>query len=139
MIAPDGVYYMLDGVEDPYKHIGIRVVNPKGKNYNPDKATFIQFFDDRLLSKEKQADTKNLHFDYDSAPSDHYDITTHQDSVQPYAFEIDPNDKKLAVFKDGKNTVLLKDLQDEKGAKFVRDFLNFPNFSIVTKNQAWSE
>ena len=88
-IRPDGE------AVNPYEHIGVRIVNnPNNKDYDANKSTYIQFFDDRLLSEEKQNDTKNLHFDYDSAPQDHYEITSHQDSVQPYAFEIDAKDKK---------------------------------------------
>jgi len=116
----------IDG-ENPYEHIGVRLVNAKGKNYDKTKPTYIQFYDNRLLSKDKQ-NNGELIFDYDKAPEDHYDITTHQDSVQPYAFEIDPNDKKLKAFK-GQNSILLKDIDD------VQNFLIFPNFTIEEKNK----
>ncbi|MBQ8636214.1 hypothetical protein IJ425_08700 [bacterium] len=116
----------IDGV-DPYQHIGVRLVNPKDKNYDKNKPTYIQFYDDRLLSKQKQNDGK-LHFDYDASPQDHYEITSHQDSVQPYAFEINPNDKKIKAF-EGKNAILLKDLKNPY------DFLTFPNFTIEQKNK----
>lgn len=123
-ILPD--FVDTDG-ENPYNHIGVRLVNGKGANYDETKPTYIQLYDDRLLSKEAQIDGR-LHFDYDSAPDDHYEITSHQDSIQPYAFEIDPNDKKIKVFKD-KNAVLLKDIGD------VDSFLTFPNFTIAEKGK----
>jgi len=123
-VLPD--MYTTDGV-NPYEHIGVRLVNPKGANYDKNKPTYIQFYDDRLLSKEKQEDGQ-LHFDYDKSPEDHYEITSHQDSVQPYAFEIDPNGEKIKAF-EGKKAILLKDI------KKLHDFLTFPNFTIAQKNK----
>lgn len=123
-ILPD--FIDIDG-ENPYEHIGIRLVNGKGEGYDKSKPTYIQFYDERLLSDEKQVSGK-LEFNYDKTPEDHYEITSHQDSVQPYAFEIDPDDKKLKAFKGGK-TVLLKDIDN------VQNFLIFPNFTIEEKNK----
>lgn len=113
--------------ENPYNHIGVRLVNPKGKDYDNTKGTYIQFYDDRLLSPEKQIDGQ-FHFDYDTAPEDHYEITTHQDSIQPYAFEIKPRGDKFDAF-EGKRAILLKDIKN------VNDFLKFPNFTIAEKNK----
>ncbi len=114
--------------KEAYKHIGVRVVNKKGTaDYDKNQPTYIQFYDDRLLQETSQVDGK-LHFTYDKAPTDHYEITTHQDSVQPYAFEVDANDAKLKIFKD-KNAVLLTDIDA------VDDFLTFPNFRIDAKNK----
>ncbi len=113
-------------IVNPYEHIGIRLVDSEGEG----KPTYIQFYDNRLLNPDDVEDGK-LHFDYNYTPEnfDHYDITTHQDSVQPYAFEIDPKDKKLEIFKD-KKAVLLKDIPD------LNDFLTFPNYTIGQKNSA---
>ena len=116
----------MDGT-DPYKHIGVRLVNPLGEGYDKNKPTYIQFYDDRLLSKQAQEDGK-FHFDYDTAPADHYEITSHQDSVQPYAFEINPKDKKLKEF-NGKRAILYSQIKN-KG-----DFFTFPHFSIAQKNK----
>ena len=116
---------------NPYEHIGVRLVNPKGSDYDKNKPTYIQFYDDRLLDETAQEDGQ-LHFDTNKAPVDHYEITTHQDSVQPYAFEIDPDDKKLNIFKKaGKNALLLSEIKEAAGG--YQDFLTFPNFTIDTK------
>lgn len=123
-ILPD--YSEIDG-ENPYEHIGVRLVNGKGEGYDKTKPTYIQFYDERLLSEDKQKSGK-LEFDYDIAPKDHYEVTSHQDSIQPYAFEIDPDDKKLKAFKE-KKAILLKDIDD------VQNFLIFPNFTIEEKNK----
>lgn len=127
-VLPDVSY--VDYPEDnPYEHIGVRVVNSKyDSNYQKNKPTYIQFYDDRLLSEEKQKDGL-LHYDNDISPDDIFAISNHQDSVQPYAFEVDPNDKKLKVFKD-KKAVLLKDIKN------ITDFLSFPNFDITYKNRS---
>ena len=116
---------------NPYEHIGFRIVNPKGKNYDKNKPTYIQLYDDRLLSPESQVDGK-LHFEYDTTPKDSYEISTHQDSVQPYAFEVDPNDSRLKVFKD-KNAVLATEIDKRWGG--LKSFVSFDNFSLTTKSK----
>lgn len=110
-----------------YKHIGIRLVNGKGADYDKTKPTYIQFYDDRLLDEKSQVDGK-LHFAYNKEVEDPYEITTHQDSVQPYAFEIDPDNKKLKVFKDQK-AILLDGLDDPE------EFLTFANFKLSEKEK----
>ncbi len=117
-----------DVFEDAYNHIGVRIVNkPQKDGYEADKPTYIQFFDDRLLSEEKRNDNKELYYENDISPKDNYEITSHQDSTQPYAFEIPANSRKLKVFEKS-NSVLLKDIPN------ISDFLTFENFSITTKD-----
>lgn len=110
-----------------YKHIGVRLVNGKGADYDKTKPTYIQFYDDRLLDEKSQVDGK-LHFAYNKEVEDPYEITTHQDSVQPYAFEIDPDDKKLKAFKNQK-AILLEKLSDPE------EFLTFANFKVGEKEK----
>lgn len=112
---------------NPYDYIGVRLVNAKGAKYDKNKPTYIQFYDTRLLSEEK-VNSNELHFNYDKMPEDHYDIVSHQDSIQPYAFEIDPNDEKIKAF-NGKKNILLKDI------KKPDDFMKFKHFRIVEKNK----
>ena len=126
-VLPDKTY---DGTIEPQDYIGIRIVNsPNIKGYDSKKPIYIQFFDSRLSSDEQQ-NSNELIKAYDKNPSDHYDITSHQDSIIPYYFEINPNDaKRLKAF--GKNkTILLKDIES------LNDFLTFENFSIVEKSKA---
>lgn len=127
-VLPD--FSEIDGV-NPYEHIGIRLINGKGANYDKTKPTYIQFYDNRLLSEDK-IKSNELQFNYDiNDVEDIYEITSHQDSVQPYAFEIDPNDKKLKVFKDG-NSILLSEIAKKQK---LGDFLSFSKFKIVEKNK----
>ena len=121
-VLPDKTY---DGTIGPQDYIGIRIVNsPNIKGYDSKKPIYIQFFDSRLSSDEQQ-NSNELIKAYDKNPSDHYDITSHQDSIIPYYFEINPNDAtRLETF--GKNkTILLKDIES------LNDFLTFENFFIL--------
>ncbi len=125
-ILPDDV---ADDESEAFKHIGIRLVNPKGENYDKSKATYIQFYDDRL-SSPRQISSDKLITSYDTPnPKDHYDITTHQDSIQPFYFEISPDDPKLKEF-GSKKSMLCKDIKD------LDNFLTFPNYKISTKGNA---
>lgn len=115
-----------------YENIGIRLVNSsESKDYDKSKPTYIQFFDKRLLSPEKQKDTKNLYFDYDNEPDDHYDTVKHQDSVLPLAFEVDTKKfaDKIKAFK-GQPFLMLNQIED------LDSFLTFDKVSISTKNNS---
>ncbi len=104
--------------------------NPLTSEYDRTKPTYMQLFDTRLASEELQ-NSNELIESYDTNPEDHYDITTHQDSVIPYYFEIDKNDfKKLEYFKNGNRTILLDDID------YLDDFLTFKNYKITTKANA---
>ena len=116
-------------------YIGVKLVNnPLAPEHDKAKPTYIQLFDTRLTSKELQ-NSNELIKAYDTNPEDHYDITTHQDSVIPYSFEVDKKDlAKLEIFehafKNGKRTVLLNDIEN------LNDFLEFKNYKIGTKADA---
>lgn len=118
-------YHMLkmdDGIKlgiipqnkEAFEHTGVKLINsPYSKDYDKNKPTLMQFFDDRLTSKQQQEDTKNVIEKYDTPnPKDHYDVVHYQDSVHPFYFEIEHNElnSKLSLFEKGKNTLLLKDL-----------------------------
>ena len=62
--------------------------NPK---YDKDKPTYIQFFDKRLVTKKEIRDPQFLIKSYSKLNTDNvYDIHTHEDSVFPYYFEVNP-------------------------------------------------
>ena len=79
------------------KYTGIRIINPKdveGYEYNPNQPSYIQFYDTRLVSKDQLEDCSKVIEQYDNKmPVDPYEITTHNDSVLPNKFEIDPSIK----------------------------------------------
>lgn len=73
--------------------IGSKVVNhPKNKNYDAKRPTYIQFYDKRLVTSVQANDENNLIESYKTKMSidNIYKQHTHDDSIYPYAFEINP-------------------------------------------------
>ena len=116
------------------KYTGIRIVNPKdveGYEYNPEQPTYLQFYDTRLASKEQLEDYSALIEQYDNKmPVDPYEITTHNDSVLPNKFEIDPSSK---VFR-GKTYAPLDKWEEEGDLKDVLAPSNLA-YSLVKKGE----
>ena len=146
-IFPDKVHSENPNRPNPLEHIGFKIINAMGtEGYDHNRPSYIQFFDDRLASVKQQLDTKNLITSYDNAnPKDHYDITTHQDSIQPYFFELDYSSKIVRNKFTGYNHKMLTDTHEifEKeapGSKKIIDnldaFFSFDNFDIVRKGRA---
>ncbi len=106
----------------------------KNENYDPKKTTYIQFYDDRLVSDE-QRKSNNLIETYDkNNPENSYEITAHDDVVYPYNFEINPlelkeNIKNYKKNPDNKSTNL-------QSMDAIRSIMKFGNFSIVSKPEA---
>ncbi len=73
--------------------IGSKVVNhPDNDGYNPKRPTYIQFYDKRLVTPLQANDKNNLIESYKTKMSidNVYRQHTHDDSIYPYAFEINP-------------------------------------------------
>lgn len=62
----------------------------KNKDYDPEKPTYLQIFDDSLVSDAQRKDKKNIITAYDKTTPDgnKLAINTHDDTVQPYSFEV---------------------------------------------------
>ena len=120
-------------VNSPYRysqnrmgHVSIK----KNHEYNPKKPTYIQFFDTRLVTEEERNDHKSLIKTYSvmSTPNV-YDLHSHNDSVFPYYFEIDPevynsNIKNLNKYNDINPDSTIS-ITSPKGARFLSKFRNF--------------
>lgn len=81
-------------VNSPYKYEqdndGIIKIS-KNRNYDEKKPTYIQIFDNRLVSKTQKNDHENLITSYDILNTQNpYEINTHDDTVINYHFEINP-------------------------------------------------
>ena len=73
--------------------IASKVVNhPKNHSYDPKRPTYIQFYDKRLVTPKQADDNQHLIEPYEVKMSTDnvYSMHTHNDSVYPYAFEINP-------------------------------------------------
>ncbi len=75
-----------------------KVTEHSNPNYDSKKPTYMQFLDKRLVTKEELKDPQLLIKTYSKLNTDKfYDIHTHDDSVFPYAFEVEPETIKLNV------------------------------------------
>ncbi|MBR1425562.1 hypothetical protein IJ579_08370 [bacterium] len=110
------------------------------ESYNPKRPTYIQFFDDRLVSKEERRDNKHLIKTYSKMSTDSvYDLHTHNDSVFPYAFEINPevynkNIERLNEY----NSVAKRPIKMES-AQGSRLLSKFPTFDVEEKFESGFE
>ncbi len=83
----------IENLEELKKTLGDVVKNP---DYNENKPTYIQFIDKRLADNSQLNDTKNFTFKYAKhTPENHYDISTSGDSVQPFYFQVNPDDSRF--------------------------------------------
>lgn len=83
-------------VNSPHKYVEdektgqVQIIKNGNTNYNPNKRTYIQVFDNTLVSEQRN-DTTQLIEAYDKLASAHpTDINTHDDTVYHYKTPIDP-------------------------------------------------
>lgn len=119
-----------------YKQNGIGIVSIKRKapndpTYDPNKPTYIQFFDSRLVTDAEKNDTTSLIDTYSKMSTPNvYDLHTHNDSVFPYAFEIDPqtynaNIKRLNEYNASNPKGEIVNLDGPKAARILSKFKTF--------------
>lgn len=81
-------------VNSPFNYIqdsSGKVNEIQNSKYNPDKPTYIQFFDKRLVSDAERKNPQFLIKSYSKLNTkDVYDLHTHDDCVFPYYFEVNP-------------------------------------------------
>ncbi len=112
-------------------NVAVRVVNnPYRINYDKTKPTYMQFYDKRLASNEQLRDNTKLIEKYGKAPEDHYEITTNNDSVYPFYFELDPRGEKIKTFS------LMDTLGYKEIIKNQPDFFDFENFTVTDRADA---
>lgn len=72
---------------------------PENKDYDPERPTEFQIFDDTMVSDEQRKDKKNVITKYDKTTPDgnKLAINTHDDTAQPYHFIVDANELKKNV------------------------------------------
>ncbi len=127
-ILPAASFDSLSAKEnDGRKHIKHTVINaPNKKDYDSAKPTYIQFYDDRLVDGVPVDIIENYpKFN----TKDYYEIKTHQDSVVPYYFEINPGRTNMETLVNQEGTPL-SDIKD------VRKLFDFGEFVVVDKKDA---
>lgn len=103
----------------------------KNLKYDPKKPTYIQFFDSRLVTEKEKYDNTSLIKTYSKMSTENvYDLHTHNDSVFPYAFEIDPemyneNIKRLNEYNNSNPKTGIADLYSPMAARILSKFRTF--------------
>ena len=117
--------------QDKIGHVSIKKKSKNDPSYDPKKPTYIQFFDTRLVNDIERNDTTSLIKTYSKMSTENvYDLHTHNDSVFPYAFEINPeeyndNIKRLNEYNSSNYKDEVLDLSSPKAARIVSKFKNF--------------
>lgn len=143
-------YFRMAGIQDGplslgvvpenYQNLGSKIVNcpfdikdngdgtydtsKKNKDYNPDKPTYFQIYDNSLVSEYQRRDKKHLIEAYAKTNADNNKlaINTHDDTEIPYYFEVNPTEIKRNI--DRFNEVnVLKDksvkIDSPEGTRFI--------------------
>ena len=106
----------------------------KNPNYDPKKPTYIQFYDDRLASKEQiESDSPMRLSTYDNINTDNiYDITRHDDAVYPFPIEVNPSELTRNVRELYKNEGMV----DLGSVDDILSITDFTYFNVVNKSAA---
>jgi len=62
----------------------------ENKKYNPNQPTYLQIFDDTMVSDKQRTDTTSVIKRYEKNAENKLGINTHDDTTFPYTFEINP-------------------------------------------------
>lgn len=131
MIAHKLVNAPFITVQDPKSG---KITTKSNQNYDDKKPTYFQIYDKRLVSDEHQKDSQFLITKYDRQDTGNpLDINTHNDTLVPYAFEINPRTyiKNIKVLNEYNATHKDKiTLDSYMGTRFVS---KFPNFELEEK------
>jgi glycosidase len=112
--------------EEAYKNADVKIINdPVKENYKKNEPTYVQIYDKRLVSKEQATGETIIRSYARKNLNDPNEIKTYMDSVQPYHFEVQPEDviKKHEEFKKSGS------------GEFKNVLLNWPNFSLVKSDE----
>lgn len=115
---------------------------PKNPKYDPTKPTYIQFFDTRLVTEKEKNDTTSLIKTYSKMSTPNvYDLHTHDDSVFPYAFEIDPKtyNSNIKRLNEYNSSNLKGEIISLSSAKAARILSKFKTFDVESKFESGFE
>ena len=118
-----------------------QIVTKSNKDYDSKKPSYIQYFDTRLVTDDEKNDKKNLIHNYSKINTENlYDLTTHNDSVVPYSFEINPADiVKNIKFINEYNKQNPQNPIKTDSYMAARMLSKFPNFSVDEKFESGFE
>ncbi|MCD7878402.1 MAG: hypothetical protein LUG16_00540, partial [Candidatus Gastranaerophilales bacterium] len=105
----------------------------KNEKYNAAKPTYIQFYDNRLVSEEQESSDELIKTYQNLNASNEYEITKCEDAVCPYAIEVNPDELKRNIQRVG--TSGMKELVYSDFDK-IKKVANFENFKVVKKSES---
>lgn len=110
----------------------------KNPDYDKNKPTYIQFIDKRLADDKQLNDTKNLTLKYaNHTTNNHYDVSNSADSVQPFYFQVNPDDPKFMT--KGATLEALEKVgyigKDGKVQKGYESFFEAGHYKITRKGE----
>ncbi len=104
----------------------------ENEKYDFSKPTYIQFYDDRLVS-EAQKNSDKPFYTYAKNNTDNVcDITKHDDAVYPYSLEVNPQELERNVLRIAKKNKTV-DLSNVNTMKQITDF---STFNVGTKGES---
>lgn len=127
-------------VNSPYEFIqnSDGTIKVKSKKYDSTKPTYLQIYDDRLVNAENLND-KELIKAYDRL-QDKLEINSHNDSVIPYSFKINPETyKKNAIALSEYNKSNKDDVVGLKSYKGTKALAQFEYFGLDGKHESGFE
>lgn len=108
----------------------------RNKHYDKNKPTYIQVFDRRLVTADEAKNNTPLIEDYSKRNTDNiFDIVTHDDTVIPYAFEIDPDIylDNIKKFNDYNKHKPIGQYVPYSSFEATRILTKFPKFQLENK------
>lgn len=106
-----------------------KVIELNNSKYNPNEPTYIQFFDKRLVPNDEKNNPQFLIKSYSRLNTkDVYDLNSHDDSVFPYYFEVNPKTVASNVERFNQHNSYLP-----KGEKLKFD--EYEASRIISKNE----
>lgn len=104
-------------------------------DYEPDKPTYIQFYDDRLASEEQKkskSPSRLTTYDKKNVDGNMYAITKHDDAVYPFPIEVSPDELRRNV----KNVLSSSGEVNLADADTILQLSDFSTFKVGDKSSA---
>ena len=103
------------------------ITRKRNHKYDPKKPTYIQYFDKTLVNSDEIKDTQHLIKSYSKQPENIYSLNTHNDSMYPYHFQINPkeydkNIKRLEEYNNNHPSADMIKLSSYEGTKILSKF-----------------
>lgn len=129
LLPDNSIYTRLKTINSPVEISQDGTKITENKNYNPDKPTYIQLYDNRLASYTQKTSDELIQ-EYENKNTDNiYEITKHDDAVYPYSIEVSPSELERNI----KHVQQTEGKVDFANIETIKELSNFSTFSIVGK------